>query len=523
VLPGKTYTPEDLIRILGRRWWLLALPLVLGTVAAVAVGNYLPNRYRSETLILLVPQRISEEYVRSTVSTTIQDRLATLSAQILSRSRLERIILDLDLYAELRQTRPMEEVVARMRADIDPISIQGGVGRQSTSFRISYVNQDARTAQKATERIASLFIEENLRDRENTAEDTNQFLDSQLEDAKRRLLEQEQKLEQYRSRYSGELPSQAATNLQAIQNLQVQVQTLADTADRTRDRRLLLERQLIDLQSEPLASVVAPPAGQTGPQASTAQQLQAARQSLSLLQARATPDHPDVKAMERHIRELEAKLAGEASGEGTPEQPLSPAEAVRQKRIRDLQADIADIDRQLAEKQDQERRLRATITSYEARLDILPRRESELVELTRDYSTLQTAYQSLLAKREESKIAANLERRNIGEQFRVLDPARVPARPFSPVRWRIDLMGAAAGLAVGLLLAGLLEYRDSSLKTEEDVVQLLNLSVLALVPLMVTPEETRARRRQKVLIAAAVLLLVCSAAGFAAWTLRLQG
>src|SRR5882762_3236206 len=226
MLPGKTYTPEDILRIAIRRAWLIVIPLVLGSATGYAIGSYLPNRYRSETLIMIVPQQIPDSYVKSTVSAKIEDRLATLSSQILTRSRLERIILDLNLYVSLRRTLPMEDVVERMRRDIDPIKIEG---REAASFRISYVNEDARTAQKATERLASLFIEENLRDRENLAENTNQFLDSQLEDAKRRLVEHEKKLEEYRSRFGGELPSQAGSNLQAVQNLQVQVQSMIET------------------------------------------------------------------------------------------------------------------------------------------------------------------------------------------------------------------------------------------------------------------------------------------------------
>ncbi|OFV93306.1 MAG: hypothetical protein A3G76_03980 [Acidobacteria bacterium RIFCSPLOWO2_12_FULL_65_11] len=516
MLPGKTYTPEDVVRILVGRWWLVVIPLVVCAAAGAAIGSRLPNRYRSETLIMLVPQRIPDSYVRSTVTSRIEDRLATLQEQLLSRSRLERIILDLDLYSALRRTLPMEDVVQRMRSDIDPIRIEG-----RESFRISYVNQDARTAQKTTERLASLFIEENLRDRENLAEDTNQFLESQLEDAKRRLVEYEKKLEEYRSRYGGELPSQATANLQAIQNLQTQLRSLAEATDRARERRLLLERQMVDLQSDPLAIAAVTPTGAQGAPQSTAQQLQAAQARLELLLSHATPDHPDVRTLQRSIRDLDAKLAAEGSqpadGE-VPETPVTPTEALRQKRIRDLKADIADIDRQLAEKQGQDEQLRKVIAQYEARLAALPRRESDLVELTRDYATLQTAYQALLAKREDAKIAANLERRNIGEQFRVLDPARIPERPFSPIRWQIDLMGAASGLMIGLLFVGLREYRDSSFKTEDEVTRVLSLPVLALVPTMISTVERETRRR-RALLAGGVAVLVLGSAAIAFWRL----
>ncbi len=246
MLPGKTYSTDEILRIALRRLWMIVIPLVVGACVAYGVSRLLPTRYRSETLIMVMPQRIPDTYVKSTITATLEDRLATLNDQILSRSRLERIILDLNLYAKLRGRLPMEVVVQRMRDDV-AVKLEGNV-KESQSFRLSYISDDAMTAQKTTERLASLFIEENLRDRENQAENTNQFLDSQLEDAKRRLIGHEKKLEEFRSRYSGELPTQASANLQAIQAAQLQLQTLGDTADRARERRLLLERELVDLQ-----------------------------------------------------------------------------------------------------------------------------------------------------------------------------------------------------------------------------------------------------------------------------------
>lgn len=496
MLPGKTYSPEEITRIvLARAWWII-IPLVIGTMGTVVVSRFLPNKYRSETLIMLVPQRVPDSYVKTTVTDKIEDRLATLSDQILSRSRLERIILDLNLYPAQRADLPMEDVVQMMRGDIS-VKTEG-----KESFRISYVSRDAKTAQKTTDRLASLFIEENLRDRENMAEDTNQFLDSQLEDARRRLIEHEKKLEEYRRRYSGELPSQASSNLQAIQNAQIQLQAVGETTDRARERRLVLERQIVELEAAGALTATPMPAASTSPDAvaglSTAQQLEVARARLQMLLARDKPDHPDVRTMQRTIRDLEGKLQAEQKQAGQPavaEKVLTPAERAQEQRLRDLKAEIAEIDRQIADKQAQDKQLRAVIANYQAKLDVVPTRESDLVELTRDYTTLQTTYQSLLAKREESKIAANLERRNIGEQFKVLDPAKVPERPFSPNRYLIDLGGAGGGLALGLLMVALLEYRDSSFRSEEEIVRVLKLPVLALVPVITARDQVRRHGR----------------------------
>ena len=287
---------------------MIVIPIAVATAIAVVVADRLPKKYRSETLIMLVPQRIPEAYVKAAVTMAPEDRLATLQDQLLSRTHLEQIIADLDLYRSLRQTLPMEEVVLRMRADITVQLEAANARRDSASFRILYVSNEAATAQRTTERLASLFIEENMRDRANISEDTNRFLEAQLQDARRRLEEQERKLEQYRLRYSGELPSQASANLQAIQNVQLQLQSLREAADRARERRLLVERQLADLESpDPVVASVptaAPAAGQAGTpptvQLTTAQQLEAARERLEVLAGQYKPDAPRCAGSSSH-------------------------------------------------------------------------------------------------------------------------------------------------------------------------------------------------------------------------------
>jgi polysaccharide chain length determinant protein (PEP-CTERM system associated) len=527
VLPGKKYTPEEIVRIALRRAWLIVIPFAVCTAAALVIGRHLPKQYRSETLIMVIPQRIPQSYVKAGGTENIEDRLATLQDQILSRSRLERIVVDLNLYQALRRTLPMEDVVQRMREDITiETTNPRGDNKDSTSFRIKYVGNDARTVQKTAERLASLFIEENLRDRANVAEDTTQFLESQLQDARQRLVEQEKKLEGYRRKYSGELPSQATSDMQAVQTLQMQLQTLADATDRARERHLLLERQLADLElPDPTAAVaapiVSPSTSDTPVIATTAQQLASVRARLQELRLHDTPEHPDVRALQRTIRSLEDKQRAESaaakSGDPAPvEKTITPAEALKEKRRRDLKAEMVVLDRELLDKQEQETRLREQIADYQAKLDAMPSRESDLVALTRDYTTLQTTYQSLLAKREESKVAANLERRNIGEQFRVLDPSRVAEKPFKPNVVAITGGGAVGGLALGVLIVIALEYRNSRLGTAEDVVRLCQVPVLGLIPRIVTDGERRAERRRALVVNAAGALVVLGAAGIVA-------
>jgi polysaccharide chain length determinant protein (PEP-CTERM system associated) len=512
VLPGKTYAPEDFAKIARRRSLAILLPLFVVAVGTVIVSHYLPNKYRSETVILVVPQQVPESYVRSTVTSRIEDRLQSISQQILSRTRLERIIRDFNLYAADRERGIMEDIVENMRSKDIRVEVLKG-----DAFRIAYIGEGPQVVMKVTERLASLFIEENLRDRELLAQGTNQFLTVQLEDARRRLIEQEKKLEGYRARYAGELPSQAEANLQAIQNSQMQIQALVESINRDSDRKLLVERALADLRAAAEAQIAATPDG-SAPDQPAAIQLTVAKKALSDMQLRLKPEHPDIVRMKRVVAGLEQRAEAEAlAAPLSPEldQKGTPAQVLQRNRTRELQQELQSLEKQIAARRAEEGRLRKVAATYQARVEAVPARETELAELTRDYATLQKLYEGLLSKNEESKIAANLERRQIGEQFKILDPARPAEKPFSPNRTRINLFGLLAGLGLGLGLAAFLEYRDSSFRTQDEVTAVLALPVLAQIPLIITPAEHRQLRRRRIAaVLATVVVMVATGALF---------
>jgi polysaccharide chain length determinant protein (PEP-CTERM system associated) len=514
MVPGKSYTPEDFVRIGWRRKWQFIVPAVVIAAGTAGVSRTLPDLYRSETLILVVPQRIPESFVQSTVTSKIEDRLQSIGEQVRSRTRLERIILEFDLYKELRQAVVMENVVARMNRDITIDTVKGD------SFRVSYVSHDPPAAMKVTQRLASLFIEENLRDREVLAEGTNRFLESQLDDARNRLLAQEKKVEDYRRLNATELPTQLQSNFQLIQTTRVQLQSLGESIGKDRDRQLALERQMADANVPESAEQTARPtaAGDSGLLAdgTPLQQLQTAQALHQSLRAKFTPEHPDMIQLEKSIRDLQQQV--DASPRAVRVTPApTPAELMRRNRQREMQAEMENLARQVTVKQTEEQRLIAELAALQARIDMAPTRESELIALTRDYRTLQDLYTGLLSKSEASKMSADLERRQVGEQFKVLDAAQVPERPFSPDRQRINILGALGGLALGLAFVTLLEYRDTSLRTDEDVTVSLSLPVLAMIPMAVTSDDRR-RSKRRILVACSATVVFAGAA-IAAWTL----
>lgn len=524
MLPGKKYKPEDFLWIAWTRKWFILLPTIIAAVGTYAWTKTLPDRYRSSTTILVVPQRVPESYVRSTVTASVSERLQTISQQILSRTRLERIIEEFNLYENERQTMIMEDVVQLMRTrdiKLDVANSRRG-GNDASHFTVSFDSSNPRTAMLVAERLASMFVQENLQDREVLADSTNQFLQAQLEDARRRLIEHEAKLEDFRRRNAGRLPTQVQSNLQMMQLTQSEIEANMEAANRERDRIIVLEQAIADAIAT--APVQAPTDGAEAAKGSAAQQLEAARAGLRNLELRLKPSHPDIARAKRIIAELEAKAEEEAAQQADNTEDaqliarLPPSVA---SKVSAMRLEIEQLRRSLETRKAEDVRLRGVLASYSARLEAAPKLESELTELTRDYATLQDQYQNLLRKSEESRIAVNLERRQIGEQFKVIDGARVPERPISPDRLRLNLMGLLSGLGFGLALVALLEYRDTTFKSDDDVVMSLALPVLAVIPAMVTSAERRQRRRRRIVLGASAAVVVLTALGVAAWRMEL--
>ena len=538
MLPNKSYTPDDILKIAWRRRWIILIPFAVVTIAVAVLTKRLPEKFKSEEVILVVPQRLPADYVRPTVTTRIEDRLLTIQQQIMSRSRLEPIITEYGLYSKELRVMPMEEVVERMRDEDVKIVVERG-----DAFRISFINENPQTAKNVVEKLANLFIAENLRDRALVAEDTNEFLDTQLEEARKKLVEHETALEKYRSEHSGELPSQVNANLQAIQTLQGQLQALGDSINHEKDRRLTLERQIFELENTP-AAPTASGGATTGPGGivitpgdSAVKRLEDAKAQLKALELKYTPIHPEIISARRVIRDLEVEAqaevkraedikAGKAKEEdvarATRASVQTAAELSLQTKLRGLRDEMNRLDARLASLAADDQSVRDKIANFQIRVDAAPRRESELTELTRDYETLRNGYTSLLSKRQESKIAANLEQHQVGEQFKVLDPPRVPEKPFSPNRLRLNAVGAFAGLAIGLAIVVLLEFLDRSLKTAVDVMTVLKLPVLAQVPMMPSDKEVRQTRRRRRLVAVALTLFLVLTGSVGAYALWLQ-
>lgn len=535
MLPGKPITPVDILQMLRRRFWLIVLPPMITIFPALLYSSRIQNMYQSDMLIAIDPQRVPDAFVRSTVTLGTDVRLEAISVQVLSRTNLQGMIESLDLYRNERARLPMEDVVVKMH-DAIKISLERSrdlLGRSDvpSSFHVQFTYPEPNVAARVTQQLGSLFVQQNSRDRGALASATNAFLETQLAESRAKLEEQERRLEKFREQHGKALPTQMQANLQTLQTLQLQVQAQVESIARDRDRKQMLERLYRDAANTATIPEAPAPSAGTAPGANTPttlgspeQQLAQAKSLLANLELRYTPDHPDIQRTKRVIDTLTAEVAQgagkAASGAPVPAAALSAPEAARRDRLAQMAAEIESLDRQTEFKAQEEARLRKSIADYQARIESVPGLESEWVALTRDYDTQQLAYKDLLAKSGAAKVAVDLEEQQIGEHFRIVDPATVPVRPLPSVRMQVNAAGLFLGLLFGLGLSAFLELRDQSYRSERDVLEVMKLPVLATVPFVPSArDQRRIRRRQWALSTAGVV--VFAMAGYVFWTLKL--
>lgn len=537
MLPGKKLTPADILQVVRRRWWLVAVPPLLTLFVALLYSSKQTDMYQSDMLISIDPQRVPDAFVRSTVTMETDRRLDSLQVQVLSRTALAEMVEKFNLYPEERARLPIEDVLTLMRQNITvdlQFAARPRAGQmQPTAFHVRFTYDDPKIAAKITQELGSLFVSQNLKDRGTLAGATSKFLESQLAESRAKLEAQDAKLESFRQRYGKELPTQMQSNMQALSSSQLQAQSLVESIARDRDRKQMLERLYRERANEPVA---ARPAAATPEQNAVAaltqtnqQQLATARAQLASLEQRYRADHPDVARAKRRVAELEPLAASEArpstaTATTTTAAATSPTVAGldpdRRENLRQMMAEIESLDRQVAFKESEETRVRGEISEYQRRLEAVPGLESEWVKLTRDYETMQTAYRDLLTKSTAAQVATDLESQDIGERFRIVDEAAVPVHPLPSMRMRYNAIGFGVGLALGLAIAALLELRDRTFRSESDILEVMGMPVLAIVPRIDSAAEKLLRRRKQW----AVSLVAASAAvviGYVSWSLEL--
>ena len=479
------------LNIAVRRRWFILVSFCAVPLAAIAFVLWLPDRYTSDATLVVIHQQVSQRYVEPTMTMTPTSALDSLSREILSRTRLLGIIDEFHLYADPQHEPQVPELlVERMRKDvkIEPLGVtQNG---DLTAFTISFTARTAELAQKVASRLASLFIEENLKQQGMQAESTTNFLNAQLEAAKAKMADQEQRLQLFRMRNLGELPEQQQANLSALTDLRMQLQNASANLDRAQQQQTSLGSQIN----------------------SALNRLQTERAALL---GRFTPRHPDVVKKDQEIAGFKALLkglnGGAVVGDGPQDSALSDDPLYTQ-----IKAQVDANSAELSRLSKAEQRLRSQADQYQRRLSLTPVRDQELANILRDYNLYKQNYTDLLTKQLQSQLSANLASRQEGRQFRLVDPPTLPLRPSSPKRLKLSLGGVAAGIALGIALAFLVDIWRRSFHSEKEVALRFALPLVVGVPLFKTPKEERIRKWMLALqwVAGSVMILAVCVAEF---------
>lgn len=521
--PSQAPDFQQLAAVVRRRRWHFLLPFFGGWLLVWAVSWFLPSTYRSGTLILVEQPAVPEKFVISNIDTDIQRQLDSITQQILSRTRLLHIIDGLNLYAEDRKHENPDELVEKMRKDID-IELVRGDDKKLSAFNIYYINGNPEVAQRATNELASLFITENMEQRQERSENTTKFLEDQLAQARASLAQQEERVREFKDKHIGELPSQTQSNLQILGGMQTQLQAQEDSLNRAKQQNTYLESLLNQYRTMEHGS-----SGGAGPVGLTAidQELDRLKAQLADLSSHYTDKHPDVRKTKEQIARTEKMReriiadVNNASSSSTSDAPASTSLGPKSAPVLDLESQLKANRIEIANHQAAIRDMQGKVYEYQGRLNRAPLMEQQFADITRDYEQSKANYDSLLAKKNQSEMATDLEKTQQGEHFRMLDPPNLPVKPYKPNRLQLCGLGLLAGLVLGGATAAGSEVIGGKVYTEGEIKRLVPFDIFAEIPSLDTPAELASARRGRLFVGiAAVVIFVCILVGSAITYLR---
>jgi polysaccharide chain length determinant protein (PEP-CTERM system associated) len=492
---------EYLSNLVWQKRFHIFIPLIGSLIAGLSMAYLLPKVYEARTLILVEPQRVPGEYVRAIVPQDIRARIGTITQQIMSRSNLENVIEKFQLFSgPQHQKMYMEDKLEALR---DQISVRvsrahGG----ADAFAITYRAGVPETVMQVANALSTLFIESNLQVREEQAQGTSSFLDDELEAMRTKLGRIESELQNYRQRHMGELPEQLDSNLKFLETFRIQMDERKERLRNERNRLVAADNEIEQLKiSMEQGRREAPSTAAGSLESMGGSRLDQLREEYRSLKGLYTDQHPSVIRIKKRIEDLEkeSRVGLSGSSEKSEASILSSAagnpmtkllnERIRQRAsiqaaINSMQEDIQKIDRQ--------------IIDYQKRIERTPKREEELFALKRDHENMQAAYKSLLSRKLEADMAVNMERKKKGEQFEVLDYAKLPEKPVSPNLKKIFALALTIGIMLGLGLAISCDFLDESVRHPRDL-EGSGLTLLATIPKCRTGKTTRNSAIKKLL------------------------
>jgi polysaccharide chain length determinant protein (PEP-CTERM system associated) len=485
-----------------RRIYWIVIPFLVVLLGGFYYILHTAKVYQASTLILVQAQKVPENYVRSIVSSDINDRLRTIEQQVRSRTNIEKIIEEHKIFdSSPEKDLLMEEKVDLFNKQLNiTVSNRGGSGE--SAFSISFQGKDPKKVAEVANALVSNFTTENLKVRESLAIGTSDFLNDELESTKKQLIEKEEELKAYKQKYMGGLPEERESNLNMITGLRNQLEQLNSNLRSAEDRKLALQQTILEQRGE----VRSLPGGVITSQTNAVDELATLKNQLASLKTRYTDNHPDVIQLKKRIATIEGDRNKSNSEDGNNSQistesnePSSQANASQEfnSQLFNVTQEISRLKVAIAEIENQ-------IKGYEIRVAETPKREQELLSINRDYDNLKTLYNSMLGRKLESDVSVNLEKKQKGEQFNVLDFAKVPIKPIKPNVQKLSLLILALGLGLGCGLAYMVEFMDTSFRNPGEIEKEFGLPIFVTLPTIYTQTELSKNKRKKVFAIASI-------------------
>lgn len=553
-----THGPDlhEMLKALARRRVPALVCLAVGLTLALLLALALPARYQSAATILIEQQELPSDLVRSTVTSYADQRVQVISQRVMTTDTLLRLINRFELYPDDRGGASREELIQRMRSDIDFRMISADVidprsGRPTAAtiaFSVSYTSPDPEKAARVANELTSLYLNENLTQRARLAEDASAFLRAEGDRLNEHITALETKLAEFKAKHADTLPELAQFNLELLDRAEQQLRQLESQGMSLDQQRVFLEAQLAQLKPN---SVIYSESGERI--LTSSDRLKMLRSQLSSAEALYAPDHPDIARLRREIAGLEGQDTGLADRndlardlENVRAQSAAAAERyapdhpdrVRLAReLAALEARVANppamppanvefkpvsgdnpafvqIQAQLSANLNDRRalggqiaELRAETAEYRHKISVSPQIEKEYRELSRDYDNARLKYQEIRAKQMEAQTAQNLETDRKGERFTLIEPPMLPEKPVSPNRGALLILGITLSALIAAGLVWLLERLDTTVRGRKDLMQLLGVPPLAIVPRIVTAADRALERRRGRMTAATASVL----------------
>ena len=499
MIQNRELTMDDYLAIVRRRLKVVLIPLLMAPLAGYLVSHAFSPKYTAQALVLVEGQKVPDNMVQSMVLQDVGQRVQLMKETLFAPNRLRPILDRVGIRTE-DQPRMIRDIQQNLTLDPVPGDIAAAAAQSKTTgtttakrrptgntpsvagFYVNYTSSNPQQAQQIANEFASALIQQNLQSRVDIVRGTTDFLGQQVKDAKQSLDEVDQKLADFKRQHSGQLPSDQDTNMKMLISLNSQLDATTQTLGRAQQDKTYTEGLLAQQVAAWKASQ-----SSTNPQ-TLEQQLTNLQAQLLQLQARYTPDHPDVIKTKADIAQVQKKLDEVNAAAGKPADTPEKANATEPAEIRQLRLQIHQYDQVTAQATSDQKKLQSAIDLYRSRTNISPAVEGEYDQLQRDRDNAQKVYLDLLSKKSATDVSQSMETQQQGEQMILVAPAGAPDSPSFPNRLYFAGGGLGAGLALGIAIALWLEIRDKAIRTEKDAAAAMDLPLLISVPWVVEEE-----------------------------------